>query len=65
MEKTYFCFQFDGEGGWNLDVLDSGTMMTLNEEKTKLEQNLAGVAKMEERYKEICGLLGDAAPEQE
>ena len=37
-------FQFDGEGGWNLDVLDTGTMMSLNEERQKLERQVVMVA---------------------
>jgi hypothetical protein len=55
-------FQFDGEGGWHLDVLDSGTLLSLNEEKLKLESQLAGVARLEERLKEVCALLGDDLP---
>ncbi len=53
--------QFDGEGGWTLDALDTGTMLTLNDEKLKLEKELADVAKMEERYKEVCTLLGEGS----
>ena len=54
-----FLFQFDGEGGWQMDVLDSGTMMSLNEEKQKLEVQLAGVSKLEDRLKEVNVLLGE------
>ena len=39
-------------------------MMSLNDEKLKLEQNLAGVSRMEERYREVCALLGEGADEQ-
>ena len=51
-------YQFDGEGGWNMDVLDSGTMLSLNDEKHKLEGQLAGVTKLEERLREVNRLLG-------
>ena len=47
-----------------MDLLDSGAMMTLNEEKIKLEQHLAGVSKMEERYKEVCTLLGEGVDDR-
>lgn len=42
-----------------MDVLDSGTMMSLNEEKQKLEVQLAGVSKLEVRLKEVNVLLGE------
>ena len=41
-----------------MDVLDSGTMMSLNDEKKKLEVQLAGISKMEDRLKEVNVLLG-------
>ena len=37
IDEAAISFQFDGEGGWNLDVLDTGTMMSLNEERQNLE----------------------------
>ena len=39
-------------------------MMSLNDEKVKLEQSLAGITKMEERYREVCALLGEGTDEQ-
>ncbi len=59
------CFQFDGEGGWTMDVLDSGTMLSLNDEKKKLEAQLAGVSKLEDRLKEVYSLLGEGGGEDE
>lgn len=41
-----------------MDILDSGAMLSLNDEKLKLERELASVAKMESRYKEVCALIG-------
>ncbi len=44
-----------------MDILDSGTMMSLNDEKQRLEQQLAGVDKLEERLREVNRLLGEDA----
>ena len=58
-------FQFNGDGNWSIEELDTGKLMTLNEEKNKLEAQLRSVSKIEDRLREVQNILGDSQQQEQ
>ncbi|CAF0996097.1 unnamed protein product [Adineta steineri] len=51
--------QFDGNGRWTFEVLNTEKLLTLKDEKERLESQLAGIPEIQKRLNELTQLIGE------
>merc|ERR1712098_424621 len=57
--------QLDGQGGWTFNSFSSEVFSTLGEERSKLEEQLTQVPRLEERLREIQAMMGQEKEREE
>jgi len=55
--------QFDGQGGWTFNSFSSEVFSSLGEERSRLEEQLTQVPRLEERLREIQAMIGQEKEE--
>ena len=58
-----YILQFDGNGKWQFEELNSNLdkRLSLKQEKDKLEKTLLSVSDTQKRLKELCQILGESS----
>ncbi len=51
--------QFDSQGQWTFEILNTEKRLTLKDEKERLEAQLAGVPAIDRRLSQLRQLLGE------